>query len=125
MKDTTKAIIFMGVIVSILAYCFSDEVHLPEMAQREIKNKPVITNVASESSYEPIDIQPAQSQSIHSWKSSEINLPVGIVISMDFDEENPKDNYITIKKSDGTGVIIRDIDIFLPNIDNLFLSLVS
>lgn len=60
----------------------------------------------------------------HHWSSKEIGLPIGIIYMMDFagsgtDDQNQADNYVTIKRTDGSLVVTRDIDI------DLYLSLVK
>lgn len=54
----------------------------------------------------------------HHWVSKEIGLPIGVIYSLDCagrgtKEEKQDDNYITIKRTDGSLVITRDIDVDL------------
>jgi hypothetical protein len=56
------------------------------------------------------------------WSSSETKLPKGIVYTMDCankgkPEQKVKDNYVTIKRTNGFLTIVKDID------DDLFLNL--
>ncbi len=63
----------------------------------------------------------------HYWKSQEIGLPIGVVYAMDYagsesdkdKDKNQADNYVTVKRIDGSLFITRDIDV------DLYLSLVK
>lgn len=52
------------------------------------------------------------------WSSKETNLPIGVVYKMDFagsgtKKQTQSDNYVTIKRLDGSLSITRDIDVDL------------
>jgi hypothetical protein len=61
----------------------------------------------------------------HYWRSKEIGLPIGVIYMMDYagsesdKDHNQNDNYVTIKRTDGSLVVTRDIDV------DLYLSLVK
>jgi hypothetical protein len=63
----------------------------------------------------------------HHWISKEIGLPIGIVYMMDYagreskndKDHNQADNYVTVKRTDGSLSVTRDIDV------DLYLSLVK
>lgn len=54
---------------------------------------------------------------IRHWDSKEIRLPSGVIEETGCSPKNTKDNYVTIKKSDGVSTIVRDID------EDLYLNL--
>lgn len=63
----------------------------------------------------------------HHWRGKEIGLPIGIIYMMDYagseskddKNHNQADNYVTVKRTDGSLSVTRDIDV------DLYLSLVK
>lgn len=51
------------------------------------------------------------------WQGFTIGLPTGTIISMNHDDNNIKDNYVTIRGHDTYNTIVRDID------EDLYLTL--
>jgi hypothetical protein len=110
-----KRVLSIGLLGFVLFSCKPQT----EVTEEETTS-PVTTYLNSD---EPTEEAPeAVVKEVRYWSSSETKLPQGVVYTMDCSnrgtaEQKLKDNYVTIKRTNGFLTIVKDID------DDLFLNL--